>query len=537
MMGSLQILFVLLFSLVLIKCYSQEDFLECLSKYSKSNVEQNVYTPTSPTYSSILEYAQKNPRWVNSSHPNFIASPRKESDIKPIILCAKKLGLQIKIKSGGHDYEGISYRSKSPFVMLDLSNLNKIEINWKKETVWVQTGATLGQLYYAIANKSDVHGFPGGVCFSIGTGGIISGGGIGTMMRKFGVAADNVVDARVMDVNGKILDKKKMKEDLFWAIRGGGGASFGVILAWKLKLVRVPEKVTVFNVYKKLEGNQNLLQKWENIAHQLTDKLLIRVIIQNDGTGKDKYIEVIFQALFLGPVDELIPLLKEKFPEFDLEKKDCFQEPVVDCSNRPCIKKECRETTWIGSVLFFYGRRTNESLEVLLDKSIPTQKNYNKGTSDFVKTPIPESGWKMVQRLFLEEERPQMILEPLGGKLDEISKSEISFPHRKGNLYNIQYLVNWGDNSENVSSQKLAWMRKLYKDMEPYVANSPRTAYLNYRDLDFGSNDEGYSYSKAKIWGEKYFNGNFKRLAKVKSKVDPNNFFRNEQSIPPYQSH
>ncbi|KAM3285265.1 hypothetical protein P3S67_024064 [Capsicum chacoense] len=362
--------------------------------------------------------------------------------------------------------------------MLDLSNLNKIEIDWKEETVWVQAGATLGQLYYAIANKSNVHGFPGGICFSVGTGGLISGGGLGTMMRKFGLGADNVVDARVMEVNGIILDKKTMRKDLFWTIREGGGASFGVILAWKLKLVRVPEKVTVFSVGKKLEGQKNSLNLiWRK---KIASKSLLLIVVT--GLALKKY----------------------------------------------------RETTWIESVLYFYGKRTNESLEVLLDKSIPTQKIHNKGTSDFVKTPTPKSGWKMVQRLFLEEERPQMILEPLGGKLDELSEFEIPFPHRTGNLYNIQYLINWGDNSENVSSQKLAWMRKLYKDMEPYAANSPRTAYLNYRDLDFGSNDEDYSYSKAKIWGEMYFNGNFERLAKVKSKVDPNNIFRTEQSIPPY---
>ncbi|KAM3362537.1 hypothetical protein P3S68_017391 [Capsicum galapagoense] len=302
----------------------------------------------------------------------LIASPRKESEIKPVILCAKKLGVQVKIKSGGHDYEGISFLSEFPFVMLDLSNLDDIKIDLKEGTVWVQAGATFGQLYYAIAKKSRVHGIAGGVCFSVGTGGLISGGGLGTVMRKFGHAADNVVDARVMDVNGNILDRKRMKEDMFWAIRGGGGASFGVILAWKLKLVPVPEKVTVFTVYKKLESNQKLLQKWQNTSHQLPDGLFIRA------------------ALYLGPVDELIPLLKEKFPEFHLEKKDCFQEPAWDCSNRPCIKKECRESSWIGSVLYFYGRRTNESLEVLLEKSIPTQKNYFKATSDFVKTLVAE---------------------------------------------------------------------------------------------------------------------------------------------------
>jgi hypothetical protein len=70
--------------------------------------------------------------------------------------------------------------------------------------------------------------------------------------------------------------------------------------------------------------------------------------------------------------------------------------------------------------------------------------------------------------------------------------------------------------------------------MEPFVSKSPRSAYLNYRDLDIGVNNKiGYtSYKQASIWGVKYFNNNFKRLAQVKTKVDPQNFFRNEQSIP-----
>ncbi|KAG9137535.1 hypothetical protein Leryth_018837 [Lithospermum erythrorhizon] len=72
--------------------------------------------------------------------------------------------------------------------------------------------------------------------------------------------------------------------------------------------------------------------------------------------------------------------------------------------------------------------------------------------------------------------------------------------------------------------------------MAPHVSKSPRRAYLNYRDLDLGSDgslsNTTLSYRQARKWGLKYFNSNFKRLIHVKSNVDPSNFFRNEQSLP-----
>ena len=76
------------------------------------------------------------------------------------------------------------------------------------------------------------------------------------------------------------------------------------------------------------------------------------------------------------------------------------------------------------------------------------------------------------------------------------------------------------------------WLRKLYKYMAPYVSKNPREAYINYRDIDIGVNDDKVSYARASIWGRKYFKDNFNRLVDVKTLVDPNNFFRDEQSIP-----
>ncbi|KAE8702981.1 hypothetical protein F3Y22_tig00110478pilonHSYRG00157 [Hibiscus syriacus] len=122
-----------------------------------------------------------------------------------------------------------------------------------------------------------------------------------------------------------------------------------------------------------------------------------------------------------------------------------------------------------------------------------------------------------------------------GGKMDEIPESALPFPHRKGTLYKINYNIGWREEENNNPQRYINWIRKLYRYMAPFVSKSPREAYINYRDLDIErNNDDGKtSYKKASVWGRKYFKKNFDRLVYVKSKTDPENFFRHEQSIPP----
>ncbi|KAK7401460.1 hypothetical protein VNO78_12968 [Psophocarpus tetragonolobus] len=498
----------------------ENKFKECMLTQldgSSESIEKITFIPSSPQYPQVLDLLEQNPRWVNSSSrkPLLILTPFHESEIQAAILCSKELGLQLRVRSGGHDYEGLSYLSKVPFVMVDLINIRSIEINLADETAWVQAGASLGELYYKISKVSKVHGFPAGTCPSIGVGGHISGGGQGMMMRKHGLAADHVVDAYLIDSNGKIHDRKSMGEDVFWAIRGGSATSFGVILAWKIRLVRVPPVVTGFNVHRTLkEGASNLIHTWQYIAHELDEDLLIRVIAQNSG-DKSKTFGATFNSIFLGGIDKLIPLMNESFPELGLQAEDCT------------------EMSWIQSVLFIAGYKKDDPPELLLDR-ITTFKSSFKAKSDFVKEPVPKSALEGAWEKLLEEETLAMlILEPYGGRMDEISESEIPFPHRKGNLYNIQYLIKWEVNSEEASRRHLHWAKMVYKYMTPYVSKSPRAAYFNYKDLDLGKNkNENTSYSKASVWGEKYFKGNFRRLAQIKTKFDPQNFFRNEQSIP-----
>ncbi|XWS50558.1 hypothetical protein CRYUN_Cryun12cG0097000 [Craigia yunnanensis] len=103
--------------------------------------------------------------------------------------------------------------------------------------------------------KSGTLAFPAGTCHTLGVGGHFSREGYGTLFRKHGLAADNIIDAHLIDANGKVLDRKSVGEDLFWVIRGGGGGSYGFALPWKLKLVPVLAIVTVFTVTKTWEQN------------------------------------------------------------------------------------------------------------------------------------------------------------------------------------------------------------------------------------------------------------------------------------------
>lgn len=197
--------------------------------------------------------------------------------------------------------------------------------------------------------------------------------------------------------------------------------------------------------------------------------------------------------------------------------------------------------SWIESALFVAGLPSGEPPEILLDRS-PRPRLSFKAKSDYVREPISITGLEGIWKRLVEEEdggRAELIMSPYGGKMSRVSESELPFSHRAGNLYKIQYLIYWEeDGKASTERRHLGWIRSLYGYMTSYVSKNPRSAYLNYRDLDIGTNsDQGFtSYSSASAWGFKYFGKvNFDKLVRIKTVFDPTNFFRNEQSIPPLQ--
>ncbi|KAJ0488876.1 putative cannabidiolic acid synthase [Helianthus annuus] len=118
--------------------------------------------------------------------------------------------------------------------------------------------------------------------------------------------------------------------------------------------------------------------------------------------------------------------------------------------------------------------------------------------------------------------------------MNEVPADATPFPHRAGNLFKIQYQITWNDAGPEAANNYMNQSRVMYEFMEYYVSKNPRSTFLNYRDLDIGvMTGTGINgYRSGRVYGEKYFMGNFDRLVKIKTAVDPDNFFRNEQSIP-----
>ncbi|KAK9105976.1 hypothetical protein Scep_022820 [Stephania cephalantha] len=379
---------------------SSDDFLQCLATNSNESKPQ-VYIPNNPSYLTILQSSINNLRFAmpETPKPQFIITPDHDSQVQAVVVCSKKYGLNIKVRSGGHDFEGLSYTSNVPFVLIDLINL----------------------------------------------------------------------------------------------------------LAKTLE-----------------QGATDVVHKWQSVASYGVPKeifigLHVGVVNKNSNAtngGVGRTVQATFQVLFLGPTENLVYVMDKSFPELGMERKDCTK------------------MSWVESTVRFAGFPSGTPVDILLNRSALPKTTF-KAKSDFVTEPIPKSGLEGIWKRFLKEERPEMVIGVWGGKVNEIADDKIAFPHRAGNMYLIDHVTNWdGKEGPEASKKHIAWIRELHEYMTPYVSKSPRTAFLNYKDLDLGRIGAS-TYSDPKIWGEMYFKSNFKRLVKVKSMVDPDNFFSGEQNIPP----
>src|SRR5215211_9257444 len=172
-------------------------------------------------------------------HPAVIIRVMDASEVARVVLLARESGLELAIRSGGHSIPGHSVSEEG--IVLDLSNMRDLQIDAEGHTAWAETGLTAGEFTNAAGEHRLGVGF--GDTGSVGIGGITLGGGVGYLVRKYGLTIDSLIAAEVVTADGEFLRVDEQNHpDLFWAIRGGGG-NFGVITRFKFQLHKVPAVV------------------------------------------------------------------------------------------------------------------------------------------------------------------------------------------------------------------------------------------------------------------------------------------------------
>ncbi len=168
-------------------------------------------------------------------YPAVIIRAKDAEDVSGVISLARETGLELAVRSGGHSVPGHSVSEGG--IVLDLSEMRALQIDTEERTAWAEAGLTTGEYTAAASEHSLATGF--GDTGSVGIGGLTLGGGVGYLVRKYGLTIDDLLAAEVVTADGQHLHiDEKNHPDLFWAIRGGGG-NFGVVTRFQLRLHEV----------------------------------------------------------------------------------------------------------------------------------------------------------------------------------------------------------------------------------------------------------------------------------------------------------
>ncbi len=195
------------------------------------DLEGRVILPGDPDYddSRAVFYGGADPR------PGIIAKVADAADVARVVGFARESGLELAVRSGGHSVVGCNVTEDG--VLLDLSSMKALDIDLEGRTAWAETGLTAAEYTAAAGAHGLATGF--GDTGSVGVGGITLGGGVGFLVRKYGLTIDDLLAAEIVTADGRVLHVDAENEpDLFWAIRGGGG-NFGVATRFRFRLHEV----------------------------------------------------------------------------------------------------------------------------------------------------------------------------------------------------------------------------------------------------------------------------------------------------------
>jgi FAD/FMN-containing dehydrogenase len=207
--------------------------------------------------------------FFGTGRPDLVIRPRHPDDIAAALALAARRDLAVSVRSGGHGPLG--QPSAPGTLMIDLAHFDDVEIfDADRRLVRIGGGATWGKVAATLGSRGLA--ITAGDTFDVGVGGLTLGGGIGWMVRRYGLAIDNLVGARVVTADGRLLSTSKHEHpDLFWALRGGGG-SCGVVVDFDF-VAQPVDTVHFATVVFRLDDEADLIARWRDAMRVAPDEV------------------------------------------------------------------------------------------------------------------------------------------------------------------------------------------------------------------------------------------------------------------------
>jgi FAD/FMN-containing dehydrogenase len=398
------------------------------------------------------------------------------ADVVDAVDFARENELLVAVRGGGHNVGGRALCDDG--MVIDLSRMKGIHVDAKNHTARVQAGATLGD----VDRETHLYGLavPTGVVSATGIAGLTLGGGVGWLVRKYGLTCDNVLSFDIVTAVGKLLTANAEDNgDLFWALRGGGG-NFGVVTSFEYCLHPVSTVLGGMIVYPRDQAME-VLRFYRTFTQSAPEELTAYAGLLHtpDGTPAVAVIACYCGDLVRG--------------EYALKPLREFGSPLLDAIQPMPFPR----------------------MQSLLDGAFPEgHQNYWKST--FLRELSDEAIGVLVEHANrATSPLTAVVIEYYGGAASRVGVSETAFAHRDAQ-YDVGILTQWTDPEE--SQRHVEWTRGVADALRPYSSG----AYLlNFLD------EEGDDTIRA-AFGE-----NYRRLVEVKNKYDPTNFFRLNQNIKP----
>lgn len=431
---------------------------------------------------SHCEYGKARQEWNRSvqKFPLIIVYCYTKYDVSNAIIWARKKQVDIRIRSGGHHYEGYSVGNN--VIVIDISKMDRLEFTPKKQTLKIQGGTRNEQVYDFISSKG--YPFPGGTCPTVGVSGYTLGGGWGYSCRNFGLGCDSLIEIELVDYKGRlIVANKKCHSNLFWACRGGGGGNFGVIVSMTFKIPPKVDKITLIEVYwpkASPEIQRAFLQKWQKWLVDLDYRITLGVSLYNSA---NEGLAIYGRGIFYGT------------PE---EARDILQSLV-------CIEGGTTNLEYIG---FLDAMKKIEA-------SYPKSEQF-KSTGRFVHRYYNDQEIENIIHLIQDRPRGSIFaaisLYALGGKVNEINKNDTAFFYRDAHyILGIQSI--WEE--PIFKKDNVKWVEQRFS----YIKTITNGSFINF------------PYSELKDYMCAYYGENSERLKEINKEYDPCNIFTFPQGI------